>query len=114
MQNLPLRHHDGTPTTLMALLADGTQCLGLWFTPTRAQAEAATEVAASLPLHLVAVGGDSGLPTLQHDEVLAHHLGDARPGSLCLVRPDAYRAALLDDPTPAAITAAVRSALTHR
>lgn len=114
VQNLPMRHHDGAPTTLMALLADGTQYLGLWFAPTRAQAEATAEVAESLPLRLLAVGGDSGLPTLQHDEVLAHHLGDARPGSLCLVRPDAYRAALLHDPTPAAIAAAVRAALTHR
>ncbi|MDM0106123.1 FAD-dependent oxidoreductase [Variovorax sp. J22R24] len=114
VQNLPLRHLDGTTTTLMELLSDGTQCLGLWFAPTRAQVAAAAAAVASLPLRLVAVGGDSGLPTLQPDEVLAHHLGDATPGSLCLVRPDAYRAALLRDPTPASISAAVHAALTHR
>ena len=68
-------------------------------------------MAASLPLQLVAVGGDSGLPTLQPDDTLARHLGVEPPGSLCLVRPDAYRAALLTDPTPAAIAAAVHAAL---
>ncbi|MDM0075046.1 FAD-dependent oxidoreductase [Variovorax sp. J2P1-59] len=114
VQNLPLRNLDGTTTTLMELLSDGTQCLGLWFAPTRAQASAAAAAVASLPLRLVAVGGDSGLPTLQPDEVLAHHLGDATPGSLCVVRPDAYRAALLRNPTPASISAAVHAALTHR
>ncbi|MDM0065731.1 FAD-dependent oxidoreductase [Variovorax sp. J31P207] len=114
VQNLPLRHLDGTPTTLMELLADGTRCLGLWFAPTRAQAEAAADVAASLPLRLVAVGGDSGLPALQPDEALARHLGNPTPGSLCLVRPDAYRATLLDNPAPASISAAVHAALAHR
>ncbi|MDN8612011.1 FAD-dependent oxidoreductase [Variovorax ginsengisoli] len=114
VQNLPLRHLDGTPTTLMELLADGTRCLGLWFAPTRAQAEAAADVAASLPLRLVAVGGDSDLATLQPDEALARHLGNATPGSLCLVRPDAYRATLLDNPTPASISSAVHAALAHR
>jgi len=114
VQNLPLRHLDGTPTTLMELLADGTRCLGLWFAPTRAQAEAAADVAASLPLRLVAVGGDSDLATLQPDEALARHLGNPTPGSLCLVRPDAYRATLLDKPTPVSISAAVHAALAHR
>lgn len=114
VQNLPLRDRDGTPTTLMELLADGTQCLGLWFAPTRAQAEALTDAVASLPLRLVAVGGDSGLPTLQPDEALARHLGNAMPGSLCLVRPDAYRAALLEEPTPASIAATVHAVLAHR
>ncbi|MDM0036038.1 FAD-dependent oxidoreductase [Variovorax sp. J22P271] len=114
VQNLPLRQRDGTPTTLMDLLADGTHCLGLWFAPTRTQAEAMADVAASLPLRLVAVGGDSGLATLQPDEALARHLGSATPGSLCLVRPDAYRAALLNDPTPASLSAAAHAALAHR
>jgi 3-(3-hydroxy-phenyl)propionate hydroxylase len=107
VQNLPLRWSDGRPTTPMQLLADATKCLGLWFAPTRAQAEAA----ASLPLQLVAVGGESGLPALQPDEALARHLGVESPGSFCLVRPDAYRAALLTDPTPAAIAAALQAAL---
>jgi 3-(3-hydroxy-phenyl)propionate hydroxylase len=113
LQNLPLRWSDGSPTTPMQLLADGTKCLGLWFAPTRAQAEAATELTASLPLQLVAVGGESGLPTLQPDETLARHLGVESPRSFCLVRPDAYRAALLSEPTPAAIAAALHAALAH-
>lgn len=113
VQNLPLRWVDGTPTTLMQLLADGTQCLGLWFAPTRAQAEAAAKVAASLPLRLLAVGGESALATLQPDDAMVRHLGAPAPGSLCLVRPDAYRAATLQDPTPAAIAAAVHTALAH-
>jgi 3-(3-hydroxy-phenyl)propionate hydroxylase len=113
MQNVPLRWDDGTPTTLMQLLADGTQCLGLWFAPTRAQAEAVADLAASLPLVLVAVGGESGLPTLQPDDVLARHLGVTAPHTLCLVRPDAYRAATLHAPTPAAIAAALHTALAH-
>jgi 3-(3-hydroxy-phenyl)propionate hydroxylase len=57
------------------------------------------------------VGGESGLPTLQPDDTLARHLGGESPGSFCLVRPDAYRAALLTDPTPTAIAAALRTAL---
>ncbi|MDM0027575.1 FAD-dependent oxidoreductase [Variovorax saccharolyticus] len=114
VQNLPLRQLDGTPTTLMELLADGTRCLGLWFAPGRAQARAAADIEASLPLRLVAVGGDSGLPTLQPDTSLARHLGEPPNGSLLIVRPDAYRAALLKDPTPASISAAVRTALAHR
>lgn len=113
VQNLPLRHADGRPTTLVQLLAEGTQCLGLWFAPTRAQADALADVAASLPLRLVAVGGDTGLDTLQPDDTLARQLGIAAPGSLCLVRPDAYRAALLREPTPASVAAAVHTALAH-
>lgn len=113
VQNLPLHHLDGTSTTLMELLADGTRCLGLWFAPTPAEAAAVADLAASLPLRLVAVGGDSGLPTLQPAEMLARHLGDPADGSLCIVRPDAYRAALLTDPTPASISAAVHTALAH-
>jgi 3-(3-hydroxy-phenyl)propionate hydroxylase len=111
VQNLPLRWSDGRPTTPMQLLADGTKCLALWYAPTRAQAEAAAELTASLPLQLVAVGGESGLPTLQPEDTLARHLGVESPGSFCLVRPDAYRAALLTDPTPAAIAAALHAAL---
>ncbi|MBT2322311.1 FAD-dependent monooxygenase [Variovorax paradoxus] len=111
VQNLPLRWSDGRPATLMQLLAEGTRCLGLWFAPAREDAQAAAETTASLPLQLVAVGGESGLPTLQPDETLARHLGAGAPGSFCLLRPDAYRAALLTDPTPAAIAAALHTAL---
>jgi 3-(3-hydroxy-phenyl)propionate hydroxylase len=113
VQNLPLRWRDGRPCTLMQLLADGTRCLGLWFAPTAEQAQAMADTAASLPLQLVAVGGESDLPTLEPTEALAKHLGVETPGNLCLIRPDAYRAALLRDPTPAALAAAVHTALAH-
>lgn len=110
VQNLPLRRFDGTPTTLMELLASETQYLGLWIAPTDAQVEATATIAATLPLRLVAVGGHSGLPTLQPDNALMRHLGVTEPGSLCLVRPDAYRAAVLREPTPASIAAALHIA----
>jgi 3-(3-hydroxy-phenyl)propionate hydroxylase len=113
VQNLPLRWRDGPPCTLMQLLAEGTRCLGLWFAPSREQVRAAADTVASLPLQLVAIGGDSGLPTLEPDDTLAMQLGDPAPGSFCLLRPDAYRATLLQDPTPAAIAAAVHTALAH-
>ena len=113
VQNLPLRWRDGRPCTLMQLLAEGTRCLGLWFAPTSEQVRAVADTAASLPLQLVAIGGDSGLPTLEPTEALAKHLGADAPGSLCLVRPDAYRAALLRDPTPAALAAVIHAALAH-
>ncbi|HJS04065.1 MAG TPA: FAD-dependent monooxygenase [Variovorax sp.] len=113
VQNLPLRWRDGPPCTLMQLLAEGTRCLGLWFAPSREQVRAAADTVASLPLQLVAIGGDSGLPTLEPDDALAMQLGDQAPGSFCLLRPDAYRATLLQDPTPAAIAAAVHTALAH-
>jgi 3-(3-hydroxy-phenyl)propionate hydroxylase len=64
-----------------------------------------------LPLCLLAVGGDSGLPTLQADDLLTNHLGLHDAGSLVLVRPDAYRAAALPHATPAAIADALRTAL---
>jgi 3-(3-hydroxy-phenyl)propionate hydroxylase len=111
VQNLPLRWRDGRPCTLMQLLADGTRCLGLWFAPTAEQAQAMADTAASLPLQLVAVGGESDLPTLEPTEALAKHLGADTPGNLCLIRPDVYRAALLRDPTPAALAAAIHTAL---
>lgn len=111
VQNLPLRWADGTATTLMQLLAEGTQCLGLWFTPPPAQARAALDSLAGLPLRLLAVGGDGTLPTLQVDETLARHSGASAPGSFVLVRPDAYRAAVLADAAPAAIAALLRTTL---
>jgi 3-(3-hydroxy-phenyl)propionate hydroxylase len=114
VQNLSLCQVDGTSVSLMDLLAEGTRLLGLWLAPTRAQAAAVANVAASLPLRLVAIDGDSGLPTLQRDEALIRHLGLETPGSLCLVRPDAYRAALIVDPSAASIGAAVHAAFAHR
>ncbi|MDM0009037.1 FAD-dependent monooxygenase [Variovorax sp. J22G73] len=122
VQNLPLRWAgDGRQTTLMQLLAEGTECIGLWFAPTRAQADAAREATADLPLRLLAIcnnndggndgGRDSGLPTLRADDTLASHLGIGNVGSFALVRPDAYRAAVLQHATPQAIASAVRTAL---
>lgn len=113
VQNLPLRWADGRETALMQLLAEGTQCIGLWFAPTREQAQAALDATAALPLRLLAVGGDSGLPTLQPDDRLASHIGIDGAGGFALVRPDAYRAALLANPTPQAIASAARTALAH-
>lgn len=111
VQNLPLRWADGTRTTLMQLLADGTQCLGLWFEPPPTRARAALDGLAGLPLRLLAVGGDQTLPTLQVDATLEQHLGVGAPGSFVLVRPDAYRCAVLSDATPAAIAALLRATL---
>ena len=111
VQNLPLRWADGRETTLTQMLAEGTQCIGLWLAPTRAEAEAALAATAPLPFHLLAIGGDSGLPALQADDRLTSHLGLREPGSFALVRPDAYRAALLAHASPDAIAAALRTAL---
>lgn len=111
VQNLPLRRADGTATTLMQLLAEGTQCLGLWFAPSPEQARAALDTLAARPLRLLAVGGDGTLPTLQADETLSRQLGAGAPGSFVLVRPDAYRAAVLANATPAAIATTLRTAL---
>jgi 3-(3-hydroxy-phenyl)propionate hydroxylase len=111
VQNLPLRWADGHETTLMQLLSEGTHCIGLWFAPTREQAKAAIDATASLPLRLLAVGGDSGLPTLQADDRLASHLGIGDAGSFALVRPDAYRAAVLANAAPETIASALRTAL---
>jgi len=111
LPNLPLRWQDGEATTLMQLLGEGSEWLALIFAPTGAQAAAAPQATAGLPLRLVAVGGRSGLPTLQPDAALERLLAHPAPGSVCLIRPDAYRAALLDTPDAAAIGAALRRAL---
>ena len=106
VQNLPLTMQDGTPTSVMELLrGNGTRWLGLWFAPTRAQAAQARELEARMPLQVLAVGGDSGLPALLGSEPLARHLGNPPPGGLVLVRPDAYRAACLPEPDAHAIAA---------
>ena len=108
VQNVALQWSDGRPTSLVELLATGgSDWLGLWFGPSNTQVGA---LPAALPLRLVAVGGDSALPTVQADEALARHLGDPPAGSLVLVRPDAYRAARLDAPDAASITAFLRHA----
>lgn len=111
VQNVPLRAAGGAPTTLMQLLGTGTHCLALWRAPTAAAAEAMQSALAALPVHLVALGGQSGLPRFDVDDAALAHLGLDVPGSLLLVRPDAYRAALLPAPTPDTLAAAVRTAL---
>ena len=116
VQNLPLTMQDGTPTSVMQLLSGGggTHCLALWFAPTRGQAAETADLEGSLPMRLLAVGGDSGLATLQASEPLACHLGNPPPGSLVLVRPDAYRAACLATPDARSIAAFVRRAMSLR
>ncbi len=105
VQNLRLTHADGRSGRLMHLLRDGTRLLGLWFDPDPADVDAVRKALAPLPVTLHAVGGATALPTLiDADRHLAAHLG-ARPGMLCLIRPDAYLAARLD-PVQAADAAA--------
>lgn len=116
VQNLALAWQDGRPTSIAELLGEGggSVCLGLWFQPTRSQAAAAADLPPDLPLRLVAVGGDSALPTLQADDTLARQLGNPPPGSLVLVRPDAYRAACLAQPDASSITRLLRTTLALR
>jgi 3-(3-hydroxy-phenyl)propionate hydroxylase len=112
VQNLALLMQDGTATSVMELLRrNGTRWLGLWFAPTRAQATELRDLESNLPLQLLAVGGDSGLPTLQPTELMARHLGHPPSGSLVLVRPDAYRAACLAQPDARAITTLLHNEL---
>ena len=115
VQNLALTWKGGRTTSVVELLGSGgSDWLGLWFAPTREQAKAASDLPPDLPLRLVAVGGDSGLPALQTDETLARHLGEPPVGSLVLVRPDAYRAARLERPDTASISALLRTLLSLR
>ena len=109
--NLPLTLADGRATTLMQLLGADTRCLGLWFAPSREAVDAAKRELKGQPIDLIAVGGGSGLPTLRDaDGRLARQL-DAVPGTLVLLRPDAYRAATLRAADAASIAAALSSAL---
>jgi 3-(3-hydroxy-phenyl)propionate hydroxylase len=62
-------------------------------------------------LRLLAVGGETALPTLADpDGRLARHL-QTTAGSLCLIRPDAYLAATLHNFEPTQLNAALRAAL---
>ncbi|WP_077003381.1 FAD-dependent monooxygenase [Variovorax sp. KK3] len=102
--------------TLMQYLGGGTHFVGLWREPSRAAAAEALARLGQRPLRLLAVGGDTAgadgvLPTLAADEALLRHLGLDAPGSFCLVRPDAYRAALLAQATPADIDNALTRAM---
>jgi 3-(3-hydroxy-phenyl)propionate hydroxylase len=111
LQNLPLVWADGTPDTLMRLLRDGTSFIGLWFAPDRERAEKARIALAGRPVKLIAVGGETALPTTRDDAGLwARHL-DAAPGVLWLIRPDAYLAAQLPDADALSIAAALDVAM---
>ncbi|MDM0011689.1 FAD-dependent monooxygenase [Variovorax sp. J22P168] len=117
VQNLLLRPGDGQAAearTLMQWLAGGTHFVGIWREPSRADAAAAADSLAGRPIRLLAVGGDAAdapLPRLQADDTLLRHLGLEAPGSFCLIRPDAYRAALLPHATPARIDHALARAI---
>ena len=88
-------------TTLMRCLADDTRLLGLGVGASAAALSALQPIAARLPVAFCAIDADSEL---------VRHLG-ARPGSVVLVRPDAYVAAQIDAATPERVEAALRNAL---
>ena len=117
VQNVPLRHADGHATSIMTLLREGTRFLGLWFSPDAAAASEAAKLMRHQPVALYAVGGNTGLPTLQDPNArLARHLGlDPRSGAgtLCLVRPDAYLSAVLPAARAQDLTTALAIALGH-
>ena len=87
--------------TVMRLLADGTRLLGLWLGGSDADIASLADVARRLPFAAHAVAADG---------VLAAHLALA-PGTLVLVRPDAYVAATIATPTPDRVEAALQRAL---
>lgn len=107
VQNVALRAADGAATTVMDLARDaGTRFLAFWFdADAPADRHAAALEAQPVLLHRVGPGG-----LADPDGRLAHALG-ARPGSLALVRPDLYLAAVLDDAGPGELAAAIARAL---
>jgi len=111
VQNLVLYDADDAPVALMALLAAGTHGLALWREPGTDAAAAMHAALERAPVRLIALGGDSGLPTYRADARELAHLGLDAPGQMLLVRPDAYRAALLGAATPDALARALRTAL---
>jgi 3-(3-hydroxy-phenyl)propionate hydroxylase len=88
-------------TTLMRCLAGGTRFLGLAVGADAAALVRLDEEAALLPIDFRRV--DPASP-------LALHLG-AAAGSVVIVRPDAYVAAVLPEATPEAVETAMRAAL---
>ena len=88
-------------TTVMELLADGTRFAGLWIGGSDADVASLAELGRRLPFVASAVATDG---------TLASHLR-AAPGTLLLVRPDAYLAATIAQPAPARVEAALRRAL---
>jgi len=111
VQNVPLAAAGDRPAVLLQMLREGCHLVALWHTPPSAQAEAAKQALAGLPVRLVALGGTSTLPTFEAGPAELAHVGLETPGSLLLLRPDGYRAALLLNPTPQVIASAVRTTL---
>ena len=111
VQNVALSHSSGRAASVMQLLGDGSEVLGIWFEPRQADVDAALRAVEGLPLKLVAVAGATNLPTLHDpDGKLARHLG-ASSGSVCLVRPDGYLARHLAHPGPAVLASALETAI---
>jgi 3-(3-hydroxy-phenyl)propionate hydroxylase len=88
-------------TTVMDLLADGTRFAGLWIGGSDAEVASLADLAQRLPFVAHAVAADGAL---------ASHLR-AAPGTLVLVRPDAYIAATIAEPSRDRVEAALRRAL---
>jgi 3-(3-hydroxy-phenyl)propionate hydroxylase len=88
-------------TTVMDLLADGTRFAGLWIGGSDAEVASLADLAQRLPFVAHAVAADGAL---------ASHLR-AAPGTLVLVRPDAYIAATIAEPSRDRVEAALRCAL---
>jgi 3-(3-hydroxy-phenyl)propionate hydroxylase len=85
----------------MELLTDGTRFAGLWIGGSDAEVVSLADLAQRLPFVAHAVAADGAL---------ASHLRLA-PGTLVLVRPDAYVAAMIAAPTRDRVEAALRCAL---
>jgi 3-(3-hydroxy-phenyl)propionate hydroxylase len=88
-------------TTLMRCLRQGTRFLGLAVGADAAALAALGELAALFPIEFRRV---------EPAGALAAHLG-AGPGTLVIVRPDAYTAATLPEATPERVAAALRDTL---
>nr|WP_240635964.1 FAD-dependent monooxygenase [Caldimonas tepidiphila] len=111
VQNLPLTFANGTRRSLMDLLREDTRFVGIWFSPPAGAVARLRAQLEGLPVCLYACDGDPALPTLlDRAGTLARHL-EAGPGSFCLIRPDAYRAALIPDATVEAAVTALRTAM---
>jgi len=88
-------------TTVMALLADGTRFAGLWIGGSDRDVASLADVTRRLPFAARAVPAEGALAAHLH----------AAPGTLVLLRPDAYVAATIAQPTPDRVEAALRCAL---
>ena len=88
-------------TSVMRELAEGTRFLGLWFGAGAAELASVQALEDDWPVRFRSAEAGSAF---------ARHL-KAEAGTLVLVRPDAYVAALVDRATPGGIEALLRSAL---